>query len=231
MPEIVVTYEDKVIEKVVTQKKRISIGRTSDNDIVLDNKAVSRRHAEVEFGDDSALIIDKESLNGTFVNHRKIDEEILKDNDKITIGKFNLVYHQDTPKDTKLTDLDGTMVLSTKKQKKLLEKDKKGKEITAVAGCSVLLGQENANVKQYYLNKPVVTFGKSKYVNIKVKGLLVSKIQAKIVKEKDGHILTNLGRKGKTKVNGEEIQRYQLKNDDLIGVGKSVFRFIQGKNK
>ena len=35
MPEIVVKYEDKVIERVVSEKKRISIGRTSDNDIVL----------------------------------------------------------------------------------------------------------------------------------------------------------------------------------------------------
>jgi pSer/pThr/pTyr-binding forkhead associated (FHA) protein len=231
MPEIVVKYEDKVIERVVTQKKRISVGRTSDNDIVLDNKAVSRKHAQIEFGDDSALVIDNESLNGTFVNNRKINEEILKDNDEITIGKFNLVYHQDTPKDAKLTDLNGTMVLRTKKQKKLLERDQKEKELTARAGCSVLLGEENTDVKRFYLDKPVITFGKSKYVNIKVKGLFVSRIQAKITKEKDGHILANLGRRGKTKVNGEEIQRHQLKNDDLIEVGKSVFRFIQGKNK
>jgi pSer/pThr/pTyr-binding forkhead associated (FHA) protein len=231
MPEIVVKYEDKVIEKVVTQNKRITIGRTSGNDIVLDNKGVSRKHAEIEFGDDSALIIDNESLNGTFVNSRKINEEVLKDNDQITIGKFNLIYHPDAPQDIKLSDLDGTMVLRTKKQKQLLEKDKREKEITAKAGCSVLWGEENTTVKRFYLDKPVITLGKSKYVNIKVKGLLISKIQAKITKEKDGHILMNLGRSGKTKVNGEEIQRYQLKNDDLIEVGKSVFRFIQGMNK
>lgn len=231
MPEIVVKYEDKVIERVVTQNKRITIGRTSNNDIVLDNKGVSRKHAEIEFGDGSALVIDNESLNGTFVNNRKINEEILKNNDRITIGKFNLIYHRDAPQDIKLSDLDGTMVLRTKKQKELLEKDRTEKEITAKAGCSVLLGEENTNVKQFYLDKPVITLGKSKYVNIKVKGLLISKIQAKITKEKDGHILMNLGRRGKTKVNGEEIQRYQLKNDDLIEVGKSVFRFIQGMNK
>jgi len=230
MPEIVVKYEDKIIERVVTQKKRISIGRSSNNDIVLDNKAVSRKHAQVEFRDDSALIIDNESLNGTFVNKRKINEEIIKDNDEITIGKFDLVYHHDAPKDLKLSDLDGTRVLCTKKQKELLERDKKGKEITAKTGCSVLWGEENAMVKQFYLDKPVITLGKSKYVNIKVKGLLVSKIQAKIAKEKDGHVLVNLGRKGKTKVNGEEVFKHPLRNDDLIEVGKSVFRFIQGKN-
>ncbi len=231
MPEIVVRYDDKVVERVVTQKKRISVGRTSDNDIVLDNKGVSRKHAQIEFGDDSALIIDNESLNGTFVNNRKITEDTLKDQDRITIGKFDLIYHRDTPKDVKLTELDGTMVLRTKKQKQLLERDKKEKEMIAQAGCSVLQGEENTNIKALTLDRPVVTFGKSKYVNVRVKGFFIPKIQAKIVKQKDNFLLMNLGRRRKTKVNGEEVQRCQLKNDDLVEVGKSVFRFIQGKNK
>ncbi len=102
MPEILVKYEDKVIERVVTQKKRISIGRTADNDIVLDNKGVSRKHATIEFDADSALVIDNESLNGVFVNNRKVTEEVLKEHDQITIGKFDLVYHLDAPKETKL---------------------------------------------------------------------------------------------------------------------------------
>ena len=229
MPEILVKFEDKVIERVVTQKKRISIGRTPDNDIVLDNKAVSRKHALIEFDESSALILDNESLNGTFVNNRKINEEVLKDNDQITIGKFDLVYHPDTPKETKLAELDGTMMLKTKKQKELLEKDKKAREITETAGGSVLLGETETTQKQFPLNKPVITLGKSKFVNIPVKGFWVSKIQAKIIQDKDGFMLVNLGRKGKTKVNGEGIVRYRLRNDDLIQIGKSVFRFVQGK--
>jgi len=231
MPEIVVKYDDKIIERVVTQKKRISIGRTQDNDIVLDNKAVSRKHALIEFDENSALILDNESLNGTFVNNQKITEEVLKDNDQITIGKFNLHYHRDTPKQSKLAELDGTMFLKTKKQKELLERDRKSREISELAGGSVLVGEAQTTQKQFPLNRPVLTFGKSKFVNIPVKGFLLSKIQAKIIQDKDGFTLVNLGRKGKTKVNGESIVRYRLKNDDLIEVGKSVFRFIQGKNQ
>jgi len=231
MPEIVVKYDDKIIERVVTQKKSISIGRTPDNDIVLDNKAVSRKHALIEFDKNTALILDNESLNGTFVNNQKITEEVLKDNDQITIGKFNLHYHRDTPKQSQLADLDGTMVLKTKKQKELLDRDRKSREITELAGGSVLVGEAQTTQKRFPLNSPVITFGKSKFVNIPVKGFLLSKIQAKIIQDKDGYILVNLGRKGKTKVNGENIVRYRLKNDDLIEVGKSVFRFIQGKNK
>ncbi|HBY99962.1 MAG TPA: FHA domain-containing protein, partial [candidate division Zixibacteria bacterium] len=43
MPEILVKFEEKIIEKFITEKKRITIGRTPDNDIVLDNRGVSRR--------------------------------------------------------------------------------------------------------------------------------------------------------------------------------------------
>lgn len=231
MPEILVKYEDRLVERVVTQKKRISIGRTADNDIVLDNKAVSRKHALIEFDQDSALIIDNESLNGVFVNNRKVSEEVLKDNDQITIGKFDLIYHRDAPKETQLAELDGTLVLNTRKQKELLEKDRKAREATKTAGGSVLLGESNTSQKQYALNKPVITLGKARYVHVPVKGFLVSRIQAKIIKDQDDFLLVNLGRKRRTRVNGEAIQRRRLKNDDLIEIGRSAFRYIQGTNR
>jgi pSer/pThr/pTyr-binding forkhead associated (FHA) protein len=228
MPEIIVKFEDKVIERVVTEKKRITIGRTADNDIVLDNLGVSRKHAEIEFNPDSAVVMDNESLNGTFVNSRKITEEILKDNDQITIGKFNLIYHQEAEKAPKLTDLDGTMVLRTKKQKELLEKDQKERELVKKAGCSVLLGLENTDEDKFWLKKDVMTLGKSGLANIGVKGFFLPKIQAKITSEKDGFYLVNVGRRNKSKINGESIRRRRLRNDDLIQVGRSFFRFVEG---
>ena len=228
MPEIVVKYEDRIIERVVTEKKIINIGRTRDNDIVLDNKGISRKHAVIEFDGDSALIMDNESLNGTFVNSRKVTEEILKDNDRITIGKFDLIYHRDVPKQAQIMDMDGTMVLKTRKQRELLEKDRKTREITQNASGTILISEENTRQKQYSLESPVTTFGKAKFVSVPIKGIFVSKMQAKIVREKENFMLVNLGRKGKVRINGDEVQRQRLRNDDLIEVGKSVFRFVQG---
>jgi len=230
MPEFIVKFEDKVVERVVTEKQRISIGRTPDNDIVLNNRGVSRKHAIIEFSNNSALLIDNESLNGTFVNNRKVAEEVLKDKDQITIGKFMVAYHQDVQKEDKLTDLDGTMVLKTKKHKELLEKDKKERELTSKAGSSVLLGEANTSTAEFTLDRPVTTLGKAHFVNIRIRGWFLPSIQAKIVKERDGYVLVNLGQKNKTKVNGEPTQKCRLKNDDLIQIGKSVFRFIKGRD-
>lgn len=228
MPEIVVKYEDKVIEKVVTEKKRITIGRTADNDIVLDNLGVSRKHAQIEFSPDAAVIIDNESLNGTFVNNRKVTEEILKEDDQITIGKYNLIYRKEPEKVQKLTDMDGTMVLRTKKHKELLEKDRQERELVSKSGCSLLLGMENSDTDKYWLDKGVITIGKSKFADITARGFFLSRIQAKISKQKDGFFIVNLGRKSKTKLNGESVHSQRLKNDDLIQVGRSIFRFVEG---
>ena len=144
MPEIIVKYEDKVIERIVTEKKRISIGRTNDNDIVLENRGVSRKHAMIEFNNNAAVIIDNESLNGTFVNNRKINEEVLRNDDVITIGKYSLVYHIETTHSVEdMKNVDGTMILKTKKHKELIENDRVEREIVGKYGGSVLLGEEN----------------------------------------------------------------------------------------
>lgn len=229
MAEIIVKFDDKIIERVVTEKKRISIGRTNDNDIVLENRGVSRKHAIIEFNNNAAVIMDNESLNGTFVNNRKISEEVLRDDDIITIGKYSLIYHVESKAtDDKMTAMDGTMVLNTKKQKDMIEQDRFERQIVARFGGSVLIGEENADFAEYKLDREVTTIGKAKFVHVRARGMMLAGIQAKIVKESDGYYLANLGKAGKTKVNGEVVDRYFLKNGDLIQIGKSIFRFVEG---
>lgn len=229
MPEIVVKYDNKVIERIVTEKKRISIGRTKDNDIVLENRGVSRKHAMIEFNNNAAVVIDNESLNGTFVNNRKINEEVLRDDDTITIGKYSLVYHTESQADVNdVASFDGTMVLNTKQQKQLLENDKVEKQIIQRYGGSVLLGEENCDFSEFKIDREVVTIGKAKFVHVKVKGFWVSGIQAKISRDNNQYILSNLGKKGKTLLNGEPVNQAVLKNGDILTVGKSTFKFIEG---
>ncbi len=227
MPEIVVKFNDKVIERVVTEKKRITIGRTKDNDIVLENRGVSRKHAQIEFNGEAAVIIDNESLNGTFVNNRRVNEEMLRDEDTIMIGKYALEFHSDVNGPDPASEMDGTMVLKTKQQKQLVETDRSERQIVSRVGGSVLLGLDNSDISQFLLDKEVTTLGRAKFVHIKVRGFLVSGIQAKIIKEGETYSLVNLGRKGKTRLNGEVVERMQLKNGDIIQIGRSTFRFVE----
>lgn len=229
MPEIIVKYDNKIIEKIVTEKPRISIGRTSDNDIVLDNRGVSRKHAMIECqSDDYMVLIDNDSLNGTFLNDRKITEENLNDKDRISIGKYDLIFNVNTQKENKFSDLDGTMVLQTKAYKERVEVDKSQRQIASKHGCSVLVSvTQDGNKTEYPIDKDVLTIGKSKFCNVPVKGLFAPQIGAKVILEGVSYTLINLGKPGYTKVNGEAVNRYDLKNNDLIQVGKKFFKFIE----
>ncbi len=229
MAEIVVRYEDKVIERVITEKRRISIGRTSDNDIVLENRGVSRKHAIIEINPQNTVIIDNESLNGTFVNDRRVEEDLLQDNDTITIGKYSLVFHTETPHETRVTDLDGTMTLQTKKQREILASDKHYREVAHRAGGrAVLLGEEGTEPPEIALGPTSLTFGKAPYVNVKIKGWFIPDIQAKISPENGQYVVTTVGSRGKTRLNGEAVEKATLKNGDLLQIGRSVFRFVAG---
>ena len=224
MPEIVVRFGDKIIQRHAAEKPRISIGRTADNDIVLDNKAVSRKHAVIEFNGNSAVVIDNDSMNGTFVNNRKIAEEILKDSD--VIRKFDLEFHQE---DQSLlvgeAALDGTMVLETKRQRDLIKRNKGSKLSVPKLSGSLLISEDN-NVK--YLIDGVMTIGKSGSAAIRAKGFFTSNIQAKVICNNDRHMIVNIGRKSKLQVNGHSVDVQVLKNDDIIKVGKSYYRYLQG---
>ncbi|HEX9751540.1 MAG TPA: FHA domain-containing protein [candidate division Zixibacteria bacterium] len=229
MTEIIVRYEDKVIERVITEKRRITIGRTSDNDIVLDNRGVSRKHALIEIGPQNAVLIDNESLNGTFVNNRRVEEEILHEGDVVTIGKYTLTLQPQSASETKVSDLDGTMVLNTKRQRDRIEQDKRYREVVSRSGgVAVLLGEGDTDIEEVQLGTSTVTFGKAPFCNVRVRGWFVPDIQAKITPQDGRYRLSNVGHHNKTRVNGEPVDEVFLKNADLVQIGRSVFRFVSG---
>ncbi|HSG98809.1 MAG TPA: FHA domain-containing protein [candidate division Zixibacteria bacterium] len=232
MAEIVVKFDDKVIERVVIDKRRVSIGRTKENDIVLENRGVSRKHALIEFNDSGPVVIDNESLNGTFLNNRRVTEEIIRNNDQITIGKYCLVFHDEVtvPEPAPFeNEYDGTMILNTKQQKERIRQDQKDRETVRRAGVSVLVGESNSEFKEFPIEREVTTIGKAKFTHVKARGFMISGIQAKIVKEGAVYSVVNIGAKGKTKVNGEPVASSLLRNGDLIQVGKTTFRFVEDK--
>jgi len=71
----------------------ITAGRHPDSDIFLDDITVSRRHAELRrVADGTWLACDTGSLNGTYLNGRRIDTAILANGDELQVGKFKLVF-------------------------------------------------------------------------------------------------------------------------------------------
>ena len=75
------------------QGDRTTIGRSPDNDIFLDDVTVSRQHAVLVQSGGEIRIEDLGSLNGTFVNRRRIDSAMrLESGDEVQIGKYRLSF-------------------------------------------------------------------------------------------------------------------------------------------
>jgi len=68
------------------------VGRHPDSDIVLDDITVSRRHVEIRVDKGVHLVRDMGSLNGTYVNQRRVDDGELMQGDELQVGKFRLVF-------------------------------------------------------------------------------------------------------------------------------------------
>jgi VWFA-related protein len=71
-----------------------TIGRSGDNDIVLDDTAVSRQHAKVRMDGKVFTIFDLAATNPTQVNGQEIGKHQLMDGDRVEIGKSTLVFKQ-----------------------------------------------------------------------------------------------------------------------------------------
>jgi hypothetical protein len=71
----------------------VLIGRDPQNDVVLDDRRVSRKHAEVRLRLGRYTLYDLQSTNGTYVNGRRVAEKVLEDKDKISIGGLEIVFH------------------------------------------------------------------------------------------------------------------------------------------
>jgi pSer/pThr/pTyr-binding forkhead associated (FHA) protein len=69
-----------------------TIGRSPDCGIFLDDVTVSRKHAVVSERDGAFLVEDQGSLNGTFVNRKRVDSAQLEDGDEVQIGKYRLTF-------------------------------------------------------------------------------------------------------------------------------------------
>ena len=79
-------------EHFVPQGERTTIGRSPECDVFLDDVTVSRKHAVLVRRDGEFFIEDQGSLNGTFLNRRRIESGRLENGDELQIGKYKLSF-------------------------------------------------------------------------------------------------------------------------------------------
>ena len=82
----------RVGESFALDRERMTIGRRPESDVFLDDITVSRDHALIVRRGGDVFLDDLGSLNGTYVNRRRIDSQLLEDGDELQVGKYKLTF-------------------------------------------------------------------------------------------------------------------------------------------
>jgi pSer/pThr/pTyr-binding forkhead associated (FHA) protein len=216
----------------------LTIGRGENNDVVIENLAVSGHHAKIDSVDDGFLLTDLKSKNGSFVNKQPVSSHWLKHGDVIDIGKHTLVFAyeegESRPDDSAAGGMDQTMIMDTHKYREMVAKgpaktepQKPEKEVP-IGVLSFLAGGEG----EVKLLKKLIKIGKKSSSDLVVGGLMVGQTAATISKRPNGYYLSYVGGISKPKVNGETVKMsVLLKEFDVIEIGSVKMQFVYSVSK
>ena len=230
MARVILVFNKQVVKDYPFTKENMTIGRADENDIVIDNLAVSGYHARIDKAGDTYILTDLQSTNGTFVNDKKIVSYRLRHKDKVSIGKHLLFFALSKSEQSKAGEgeLDETMVLDTARQKELLAKqaEKKGIDVTgAKQKLGVVSFIDGSDQGEIHLSKKLTKIGKAETAEIRLGGLFMATTAATISRRPNGYAITATGGT-KVKVNNQVIGESQILNDfDTIEIGSYKFQF------
>jgi pSer/pThr/pTyr-binding forkhead associated (FHA) protein len=234
MPILSLKFKDSPIDDFQLQKGlSLTIGRRKNNDVVIENLAVSGHHAKIDSVGDDFVLIDLQSKNGSFVNEKIVNTHWLKDGDVINIGKhalaFNYTDDEQIPENGS-DKIEKTMVMDTIQYRSMMKKSKpdapkpliKGDNIVSAGGLVLLTGG-SGKIK---LSKKITKIGKHPTSDIVVKGIWVGQTAVTITKRPDGFHICYIGGLSKPKINDKPIKHSIILNDlDIIDIGPAKLQY------
>lgn len=226
--KLVFSFNSKQIDEFPLDKEVMTIGRKEDNDIRIENLAVSGHHAKLLTIFDDSFLEDLDSTNGTQVNGHNIRKHPLKNGDVIIIGKHELRY--ENANSATDDDTEKTVLIRPKPQQPAypsavasndVEYEPAKQPMSAppleLAKLQILNGTGAG--KELPLTKPSVKLGKA--------GSEVVQIN----RRPDGHFIVCLDQPNGSappRVNGENIgpRSVKLENHDIIEINRLKIEYF-----
>jgi pSer/pThr/pTyr-binding forkhead associated (FHA) protein len=226
MGKLIITDANGETREFPLSKERTTIGRQPDNDICLNDKSVSGRHAVIITILKDSFLEDLNSTNGTMVNGKQIAKHPLSDNDVITMGSNTLKYEGEGS--AAEDDFEKTMVLRPSQLGAAFQSDVEkaaGAATGMAAAAKPVLGKLRvasgpASGKELQLTKALTTLGRP--------GVQV----AAITRRADGYYIVHVGGDtggGKRPlVNGREVAgtAQKLNHDDVVELAGTQMSFL-----
>ena len=241
MPKLILKFDDQVLRECGVGAHAVSIGRLPDNGLVIDNPAVSGRHARVYREGNHYVLEDLKSTNGTFVNDKPIARHTLVEGDMILVGKHTLAFTQrggNQDDEGALEQFVPEVGTAPIKQPHLLSGLEQGHPWpvydavipkTAIPTAQGRIGTVkviagNTTQPEFVLAAVTTMIGKADTAQIRLQGWFKPKVAAAIARRGEGFTITPVG--GKLIVNGDKISsRRNLKTGDLIEVSGLTLQF------
>jgi pSer/pThr/pTyr-binding forkhead associated (FHA) protein len=241
MPKLVLKFQNSILQELAVGQKEVSIGRSPDNGMVIDNPAVSHYHARV-FNEEGRLMLeDFGSLNGTFVNGQRVKMISLKPGDSVAIGKHTIVVADSREPEgfgsgngnTKpaAPKINETVMLDTKERREFLQKIAAVGESAQVAPArlkvaTLVVRSGRTDHKEYTLSDKLTVIGKSAMATVKLRGWFAPKAAAQISRRDDNCYYIGPADKVPT-VNGSPVTHpAKLSSGDVINVAGIELEFL-----
>jgi pSer/pThr/pTyr-binding forkhead associated (FHA) protein len=244
MARLVLKFDSQVLREIPIGANPLTIGRAPDNDVHIDDLAVSDHHARLYAEGDKMVIEDLGSLNGTCVNDLRVNRATLRDGDNIQIGKHQLQL--DTVHEASTTIADAVSgarkaPLPHAEDGELPGADLHGerlhREVAASAGGKALstpidllhaprlrVLSGNTDQSEYILAGKLTVIGSSQMAAVRLLGWFAPDVGAQINHHPDGYYL-GLGDRV-PKLNGQPIHGPTLLRDgDIIQIGRVHLQF------
>lgn len=215
----VLRWEDKAGNRCALYLREgdtAQLGREEDNDVVLENNRVSRRHAVIVWRDGAFEISDLGSTNGTYVNREPVTQpHILRDGDVIHLYIEELHFYElgkAAPELEVESEIERTLVVPPD---------------AAQPRLIVSAGPQEGQKFPIRAGKMVIGRATSKATwDIALQDRAVSRPHAQIERQDDGFVLTDLDSANGTLVNGEMIaEPTALQDGDVILLGETTLLF------
>ena len=240
MPTLTLKFKNDAIALFHLEPGRsITIGRRNDNDIMINNLAVSGYHAKIDSVGEGFVFVDLQSKNGSFVNEKLINSHWLQDGDIISIGKHSILfaYDQEEPNTNQQPGkMDKTMVMDTSDYRSMMEKSKPDAAPPPESPQPVKLGKRQRGYLNYLtggegylrLRSKITKIGRDRSCDIVIKGWTIGKTALTISRTDDGYVLNYVGGMAKPKVNDRKVLKEPviLKESDILEMGAAKWQFV-----
>ena len=141
MARLILSLDSQVLAEYNMSKERYTIGRLPDNDVRIDNPAVSGHHSLIINILNDSFLEDLNSTNGTYVNGKLIKKHALQHGDVITIGHHQLRFADQQTNDAEQDEFEKTMVIPAGQQN--AEQLAKAEEAAAIAASAEPAAADN----------------------------------------------------------------------------------------